>query len=80
MNSLEVQIDWVPSHVGISGNEAADVAVTTGMTLGTPDSTPPAKAEIYTVIKNAINQKWQGTDKKMSKLHVQYTVPTDVWM
>ena len=60
INSLKVQLDWVPSHVGIPGNEAADVGAKKVMTIGTPDPTLPAKAEIYTVIKNAIIPKWQA--------------------
>ena len=77
INNIEVKIDWVLSHIGIPGNEAAGVAA---KTIGTPDPTLPAKAEIYTVIKKAINRKWQAqwnvTNKGREYRHGQENVKT----
>ena len=57
---FNISIDWIPAHVGIEGNESADMAAKEAMTTGTKDPTRPSKSEIYYLINNAINKKWQS--------------------
>ena len=57
---FNISIEWIPAHVGIEGNESADMAAKETMTTGTQDPTRPSKSEIYYLINNAINKKWQS--------------------
>ena len=54
-----IQIEWIPSHVDIEGNEMADFTAKNTMINGAEDKTRPAKTEIYSVINKAIMSKWQ---------------------
>ena len=42
-----IHTEWIPSHVGIPGNELADITAKDAMQNGTEDKTKPAKSEIY---------------------------------
>lgn len=75
-----INIEWIPSHVGIPGNELADITAKLGMTLGILDTTLPSKAEVYPIINNIIKNKWQALyehnpeNKGRSYIHLQPTV------
>ncbi len=55
----EINIEWVPSHVGIPGNERADAAATAAHIEGESDITLPTPKEIYAVINEKSKLKWQ---------------------
>ena len=88
-----IQIEWIPSHVNIDGNEMADFIAKNAMINGIEDKTRPAKTEIYSVINKAIMTKWQQQfdhplpDKKgvihykdRQYYHLQRNVKKDVVM
>ncbi len=56
----EINIEWVPSHVGIPGNERADAAAGTAHLNGENEATLPTPREIYAIINNKIKNKWQN--------------------
>lgn len=84
-NNSTVDIDWVPSHIDLQGNELADQAANEAHFIGELDSNLPTPYEIYATIKAKTKQKWQdqwskGTDNnykrfcpKISPKIVQYS-------
>ena len=67
---FSISTEWIPAHVGIEGNESADMAAKEAINTGIQDSTRPAKSEIYYIINNAINKKWQSqwTDNNKGRM------------
>ena len=49
-----------PSPCSSEGNESADMAAKEAMNTGIQDFTRPSKSEIYYIVNNAINKKWQS--------------------
>lgn len=85
---ISIQIEWIPSHIGIDGNELADLTAKNAMLDGFKDKTKPAKSEIYSVINKTIISKWQqqwdhppsGIYKGRAYYHLQRNVKKDVVM
>jgi len=56
-----VTVAWIPSHVGIHGNEAADAAAKEGLNLSDVNSTAYIEwSEMKTKIQRCILNKWQS--------------------
>lgn len=77
-NSLTVC--WVPSHVGIPGNESADRAATAALTSAdiTPFDIP--HQDLRTVLKNAIHKHWlkfwkTQEENKLHRIKPQIGIP-----
>lgn len=56
---FRIWLCWVPSHVGIQGNELADRAAFTATTNGPIPLTPLPYRDYYPKIKQKIREKWE---------------------
>ena len=67
---------WVPSHIGIVGNEMADKSADIATkTISHPTITDISVNDIYTFIKNKINMSWQSYWDSVSPSNKLKNVP-----
>lgn len=59
-NGSDVQIMWLPSHIGIAGNEKADYEAKRALDDPYVTVTPVDLNEIKTIVKNQFINRWQA--------------------
>ncbi|GFT58724.1 RNase H domain-containing protein [Trichonephila clavipes] len=56
----QVCIQWIPSYVGVHGNEAADELAGRGCDLSNTSSTVLSHSEIHSLQRTKMNLTWQN--------------------
>jgi ribonuclease HI len=80
----KIILEWVPSHVGIAGNEAADTLATESTNMLENNKPCIPLEDLKKIVKNKLADKWQADWSKITtKLHhlkpiLGPTVRTDV--
>jgi ribonuclease HI len=84
MDEEKVVIEWVPSHVGIKGNEAADTLATESVNMRENSKASIPLDDLKKIIKNKLSENWQddwsGSTTKLHHLKpiLGPTVKTDI--
>ncbi|MCG8034496.1 MAG: reverse transcriptase-like protein [Candidatus Thiodiazotropha taylori] len=55
---INLNIDWIPSHCNVQGNELADSLAKEALTRGKELDYLPTPHEVYSLIKASIKQEW----------------------
>lgn len=61
---LLVNIDWCPAHCNVEGNEIADSAAKSALTLGRPLPTLPSAREVCATMRAKMREEWADDWKK----------------
>ena len=70
-NGFSISLQWVPSHVGLTGNEVADKVAKESHTLPTLTPCPLSTEEAKRVVKRAASTVWQMIyNTKIDDLHI----------
>ena len=76
----ETRFLWVPSHVGISGNEAADEAAKIAASLAPPPRFKVPPADIKVLINQSLQSEWQTRWEAEPDCFLKHLRPTvDRW-
>ncbi|VDI72395.1 Hypothetical predicted protein [Mytilus galloprovincialis] len=77
--SLNIILEWIPSHVGLSGNEMADTAAKKALSIETCiTSIPLYKEDIKCLCKNLLKKMWQQYWENNTKSKQLHTIQNDV--
>ncbi|GFT58056.1 RNase H domain-containing protein [Trichonephila clavipes] len=72
----QVCIQWIPSHVGVPGNEAADELAGRGCDLPNPSSTVLTHTEIPSFERNKMNLTWRNPHCEKPVFRTEYKILT----
>ena len=78
-NGKQCEIHWIPSHVGVEGNEAADILAKESTTHAIVDvHVNPELQDIYADIEMRINSLWQTRWDEETKGRHHHTIQPEV--
>ncbi|XP_071123078.1 uncharacterized protein [Mytilus edulis] len=76
---LNIILEWIPSHVGLSGNEMADTAAKKALSIETCiTSIPLYKEDIKCLCKNLLKKMWQQYWENNTKSKQLHAIQKDV--
>ena len=76
LNSAKITFEWIPSHMGIHGNEKADRLASMSINIGFVKSIAQSRSEIRRCIVVACESEWGDHWKTLSGPHAKFKPDT----
>jgi ribonuclease HI len=74
-----ITFTWVPSHVGIAGNELADIAAKDALNLEIQPNTGVTKMDLTTTAKRRSKDKWNQIWENSNNIMTTFKKTTERW-
>lgn len=73
----KIYVQWIPSHIGLIGNDRADHAAKMGTTRNVEETIGYTLEDMFNLFKNEVNKQWQDQYEQISidkgKFHYEHS-------